>query len=58
MLCDVLIEILHLVYLSFTQMVNFDPVVGFIFTIDFFIMCLNVSILKKYFIYYIKTVFI
>ncbi|XP_049313329.1 uncharacterized protein LOC105227490 [Bactrocera dorsalis] len=41
MLCDVLIEILHLVYLSFTQMVNFDPVVGFIFTIDFFIMCLN-----------------
>ncbi|XP_018803724.1 PREDICTED: uncharacterized protein LOC108978075 [Bactrocera latifrons] len=41
MLCDVLIEIVHLVYLSFTQMVNFDPVVGFIFTIDFFIMCLN-----------------
>ncbi|XP_011196227.2 uncharacterized protein LOC105221171 [Zeugodacus cucurbitae] len=41
MLCDVLIEIFHLVYLSFTQMVNFDPIVGFIFTIDFFIMCLN-----------------
>ncbi|XP_017481780.1 PREDICTED: uncharacterized protein LOC108370869 [Rhagoletis zephyria] len=41
MLCDVLIELFHLVYLSITQMVNFDPVVGFIFTIDFFIMCLN-----------------
>ncbi|XP_039965340.1 uncharacterized protein LOC120777860 isoform X2 [Bactrocera tryoni] len=41
MLCDVLIEIVHLIYLSFTQIVNFDPVVGFIFTIDFFIMCLN-----------------
>ncbi|XP_050334466.1 uncharacterized protein LOC126762033 [Bactrocera neohumeralis] len=41
MLCDILIEIMHLGYLSFTQIVNFDPVVGFIFTIDFFIMCLN-----------------
>ncbi|XP_054735190.1 uncharacterized protein LOC129242529 [Anastrepha obliqua] len=41
MLCDVLIELFHLGYLSVTQMVNFDPVVGFIFTIDFFIMCLN-----------------
>ncbi|XP_039965864.1 uncharacterized protein LOC120778192 [Bactrocera tryoni] len=41
MLCDVLIEIVHLIYLSFTQIVNFNPVVGFIFTIDFFIMCLN-----------------
>ncbi|XP_039958075.1 uncharacterized protein LOC120773153 [Bactrocera tryoni] len=41
MLCDILIEIVHLGYLSFTQIVNFDPVVGFIFTIDFFVMCLN-----------------
>ncbi|XP_012157433.1 uncharacterized protein LOC101460426 [Ceratitis capitata] len=41
MLCDVLIELFHLIYLSITQMVNFDPIVGFIFTIDFFIMCLN-----------------
>ncbi|XP_039965342.1 uncharacterized protein LOC120777860 isoform X3 [Bactrocera tryoni] len=44
MLCDVLIEIVHLIYLSFTQIVNFDPVVGFIFTIDFFIMCLNTEV--------------
>ncbi|XP_067646234.1 uncharacterized protein [Eurosta solidaginis] len=41
MLCDVLIELIHLIYLSIKQIVNFDPIVGFIFTIDFFIMCLN-----------------
>ncbi|XP_037950857.1 uncharacterized protein LOC119681643, partial [Teleopsis dalmanni] len=41
MLCDVLIEIAHLIYLSFKEKVIFDPIVGFLFTIDFFIMCLN-----------------
>ncbi|XP_032593895.1 uncharacterized protein LOC6558768 isoform X2 [Drosophila grimshawi] len=41
MLCDLLIEIAHLVHLSLSGRVIFDPIVGFIFTIDFFILCLN-----------------
>lgn len=43
MLCDLLIEFAHLVHLTLSRRVNFDPIVGFIFTIDFFILCLNVS---------------
>ncbi|KAH8415523.1 hypothetical protein KR222_001802 [Zaprionus bogoriensis] len=42
MLCDLLIECAHLVHLTLSRRVNFDPIVGFIFTIDFFILCLNV----------------
>ncbi|KAH8302816.1 hypothetical protein KR044_010893, partial [Drosophila immigrans] len=41
MLCDLLIECAHLVHLTLSRRVNFDPIVGFIFTIDFFILCLN-----------------
>lgn len=43
MLCDLLIEIAHLVHLTLSRRVVFDPIVGFIFTLDFFILCLNVS---------------
>ncbi|KAL7734805.1 hypothetical protein ACLKA6_011087 [Drosophila palustris] len=41
MISDLLIECGHLVNLSLSRRVNFDPIVGFIFTIDFFIICLN-----------------
>ncbi|XP_030570536.1 uncharacterized protein LOC115769737 [Drosophila novamexicana] len=41
MLCDLLIEVAHLVHLTLSRRVIFDPIVGFIFTIDFFILCLN-----------------
>ncbi|XP_017864005.1 PREDICTED: uncharacterized protein LOC108614405 [Drosophila arizonae] len=41
MLCDLLIEIAHLVHLTLSRRVVFDPIVGFIFTLDFFILCLN-----------------
>ena len=43
MLGDVLIEMSHLIYLASTERVIFEPVVGFLFTIDFFVMCLHVS---------------
>ncbi|ALC44126.1 CG13288 [Drosophila busckii] len=42
MCCDLLIECAHLVHLTLSRRVSFDPIVGFIFTIDFFILCLNV----------------
>ncbi|XP_017070554.1 uncharacterized protein LOC108107524 [Drosophila eugracilis] len=41
MLCDLLIELCHLVHLSLSRRVRFDPIVGFIFTMDFFLLCLN-----------------
>ncbi|KAI8040921.1 hypothetical protein M5D96_006864 [Drosophila gunungcola] len=41
MLGDMLIECFHLVYLALSRRVNFDPIVGFIFTMDFFLLCLN-----------------
>lgn len=41
MICDLLIECAHLFNLTISRRVNFDPIVGFIFTIDFFILCLN-----------------
>ncbi|XP_030372137.1 uncharacterized protein LOC115622362 [Scaptodrosophila lebanonensis] len=41
MLCDLLIECGHLLHLTVSKRVVFDPIVGFIFTIDFFILCLN-----------------
>ncbi|XP_017048453.1 uncharacterized protein LOC108093056 [Drosophila ficusphila] len=41
MLGDLLIECLHLVHLSLSRRVKFDPIVGFIFTMDFFLLCLN-----------------
>lgn len=44
MLGDLLIECFHLVHLTLSRRVIFDPIVGFIFTMDFFILCLNVSL--------------
>nr|XP_017012332.1 uncharacterized protein LOC108067702 isoform X1 [Drosophila takahashii] len=41
MLGDLLIEVCHLVHLSLSRRVKFDPIVGFIFTMDFFLLCLN-----------------
>ncbi|KAH8384311.1 hypothetical protein KR200_007014 [Drosophila serrata] len=41
MLGDLLIECFHLVHLTLSRRVIFDPIVGFIFTMDFFILCLN-----------------
>ncbi|EDW37733.1 GL21059 [Drosophila persimilis] len=41
MLADLLIECSHLIHLTLSRRVIFDPIVGFIFTIDFFILCLN-----------------
>ncbi|EDW73409.1 uncharacterized protein Dwil_GK16662 [Drosophila willistoni] len=41
MLGDLLIEFAHLIHLTLSRRVNFDPIVGFIFTIDFFVLCLN-----------------
>ncbi|XP_016981374.1 uncharacterized protein LOC108046280 [Drosophila rhopaloa] len=41
MLGDMLIECFHLVYLALSRRVKFDPIVGFIFTMDFFLLCLN-----------------
>ncbi|KAH8270356.1 hypothetical protein KR018_008480 [Drosophila ironensis] len=41
MLGDLLIECFHLVHLTLSRRVVFDPIVGFIFTMDFFILCLN-----------------
>ena len=43
MIGDVLAELLYAIYFLFSKRVNFDPIVGFIFTIDLFIVCLNVS---------------
>lgn len=43
MLGDLLIEVCHLVHLALSRRVKFDPIVGFIFTMDFFLLCLNVS---------------
>ncbi|XP_044570354.1 uncharacterized protein LOC6506639 isoform X2 [Drosophila ananassae] len=41
MLGDLLIECFHLLHLTLSRRVIFDPIVGFIFTMDFFILCLN-----------------
>ncbi|XP_017100209.1 uncharacterized protein [Drosophila bipectinata] len=41
MLSDLLIECFHLLHLTLSRRVIFDPIVGFIFTMDFFILCLN-----------------
>eukprot|EP00099_Drosophila_melanogaster_P001856 NP_001097522.1 uncharacterized protein Dmel_CG13288, isoform B [Drosophila melanogaster] len=41
MLGDLLIEVCHLVHLALSRRVKFDPIVGFIFTMDFFLLCLN-----------------
>ncbi|XP_043647802.1 uncharacterized protein LOC122616424 [Drosophila teissieri] len=41
MLGDLLIEVCHLVHLALARRVKFDPIVGFIFTMDFFLLCLN-----------------
>ncbi|EDX09368.1 uncharacterized protein LOC6736936 isoform X1 [Drosophila simulans] len=41
MLVDLLIEVCHLVHLALSRRVKFDPIVGFIFTMDFFLLCLN-----------------
>ncbi|KAH8296305.1 hypothetical protein KR054_004332 [Drosophila jambulina] len=47
MLGDLLIECFHLVHLTLSRRVIFDPIVGFIFTMDFFILCLNVSLKRR-----------
>lgn len=61
MLGDLLIECFHLLHLTLSRRVIFDPIVGFIFTMDFFILCLNVSLtikvlflVKVYYFYSLK----
>ncbi|XP_046808289.1 uncharacterized protein LOC111684841 [Lucilia cuprina] len=41
MIGDVCVELFYAIYFIFSKRANFDPVVGFIFTIDLFIVCLN-----------------
>ncbi|XP_065361682.1 uncharacterized protein LOC135955273 [Calliphora vicina] len=41
MVGDVCVELFYAIYFIFSKRANFDPVVGFIFTIDLFIVCLN-----------------
>lgn len=48
MVGDVCVELVYAIYFIFSKRANFDPIVGFIFTIDLFIVCLNVSKSKYY----------
>ncbi|KAL1399789.1 hypothetical protein pipiens_007954, partial [Culex pipiens pipiens] len=41
MIADLLVECAHFVYLSASQALQFEPVTAMLFTVDFFIMCLN-----------------
>nr|XP_029715568.1 uncharacterized protein LOC115259196 isoform X1 [Aedes albopictus] len=42
MIADLLVECAHFVYLIVIQTLQFEPVTAMLFTIDFFIMCLNI----------------
>ncbi|XP_039438862.1 uncharacterized protein LOC120420029 isoform X1 [Culex pipiens pallens] len=42
MIADLLVECAHFVYLSASQALQFEPVTAMLFTVDFFIMCLNI----------------
>ncbi|XP_055621617.1 uncharacterized protein LOC129765381 isoform X2 [Toxorhynchites rutilus septentrionalis] len=42
MIADLLVECAHFVYLIVIQTLRFEPVTAMLFTIDFFIMCLNI----------------
>ncbi|KAJ8737843.1 hypothetical protein PYW08_000438 [Mythimna loreyi] len=43
MALETLVEIINLVYLFYLQTLNFNPITSFLFTLDFFIIVLNVS---------------
>ncbi|XP_055607407.1 uncharacterized protein LOC129755100 [Uranotaenia lowii] len=42
MVADLLVECAHFIYLIVIQTLNFEPVTAMLFTIDFFILCLNI----------------
>uniref|UniRef100_A0A1B0CVZ8 Uncharacterized protein n=1 Tax=Lutzomyia longipalpis TaxID=7200 RepID=A0A1B0CVZ8_LUTLO len=42
MLADIIVECAHFVYLVILQTLKFEPLTATLFTIDFFIMCLNI----------------
>ncbi|XP_053690206.1 uncharacterized protein LOC128738822 [Sabethes cyaneus] len=42
MIADLLVECAHFIYLIVIQTLRFEPVTAMLFTIDFFIMCLNI----------------
>ncbi|XP_058457136.1 uncharacterized protein LOC131434439 [Malaya genurostris] len=42
MIADLLVECAHFLYLIVIQTLEFEPVTAMLFTIDFFIMCLNI----------------
>ncbi|XP_062543839.1 uncharacterized protein LOC134211180 [Armigeres subalbatus] len=42
MIADLLVECAHFIYLIVIQTLQFEPVTAMLFTIDFFIMCLNI----------------
>ncbi|KAM7355817.1 uncharacterized protein ACRADG_001764 isoform 2-T2 [Cochliomyia hominivorax] len=45
MIGDVCVELFYAIYFIFSKRANFEPIVGFIFTIDLFIVCLNFIVL-------------
>ncbi|XP_052752610.1 uncharacterized protein LOC113517253 [Galleria mellonella] len=45
---ETLVEVINVVYLFYLQTLNFNPITSFLFTLDFFIIVLNIKLIRIY----------